>query len=128
MPTILIVEDDADLARSFIDLLRPLKANVIVARDGAEALELLATMKVDCVILDLFMPRINGWEFLDFRKKSEALTAIRVLVVSAYAGIGLELPADVTVLAKPFGASEFVEAVTGVMHDVPGRADMGLVD
>lgn len=119
MATILIVEDDADLAASFLDLLRPLKATLILANDGQQALDLLAALplQVDLIILDLYMPHVNGWEFLDFRKKSEALMAIPVLVVSAWTEIDLELPYEQLqgLLHKSCAAHQLIGAVQKIL-------------
>lgn len=70
-PMVLIVEDEFDLAKSFMDMLKPLRLNMLWAADGQDAMTLLVGgLKPDLIILDLFMPKVNGWEFLDAMEKN----------------------------------------------------------
>ena len=60
--TILVVDDDADIAR-FVEVnLRSAGYEVSVATDGEEALERAAALRPDLVLLDVMMPRIDGFE------------------------------------------------------------------
>jgi CheY-like chemotaxis protein len=83
---ILIVEDD-DANREFLCAL--LEANgflVATARDGREALEwLFGNPRPSVVLLDLEMPRMNGWEFLQAADGAAALTGIRVIMLTGRA-------------------------------------------
>lgn len=83
---ILIVEDD-DANREF---LRTLLENegflVATARDGREALEWLqGHARPNLVLLDLEMPRMNGWEFLQAADSASILTGIRVVMLTGRA-------------------------------------------
>ncbi|RIK52484.1 hypothetical protein DCC62_32920 [candidate division KSB1 bacterium] len=63
-PVILIVDDDPHLRESVREILEYHKYACREARDGKEALDILSHEKVDAVLLDLQMPRLNGLEVL----------------------------------------------------------------
>jgi len=85
---ILIVEDDRDTREMLSALLAMEGFHAVAAEDGLEALHLLRTVRhrapeVPCLILlDLMMPRMNGWEFIEHHRRLESQTPI--IVVSAY--------------------------------------------
>src|SRR5947208_9289039 len=74
MSTVLIVDDDVDIAR-FIEVnLRMEGFDVVVAHDGQEALEVINVRLPDLALVDVMMPRIDGVE-LTRRLRSDPLTA-----------------------------------------------------
>jgi CheY-like chemotaxis protein len=82
--TILVVDDDAEIRESIADLLRDEGYRAAVAGHGREALERLRDgTRPDLIVLDLMMPVMDGWQFLDERARDPALKAIPVVVVSA---------------------------------------------
>ena len=63
-PCVLIVEDNADARAAFEALLEQKGFGVVTAGDGEEALEVLrAGLKPRLILLDLMMPRKDGWQF-----------------------------------------------------------------
>lgn len=81
---ILIIEDDYDIRETFKQLLELEGYEVMTAANGKEGLETLKRMQRPCVILlDLMMPVMNGWEFLNAQKNDPALADIPVVVVTA---------------------------------------------
>lgn len=81
---VLIVEDDADIRETLRQLLEMEGYEVQVATNGKEGLEALKTIQRPCLILlDLMMPVMNGWEFLQARQDDIFLATIPVVVVSA---------------------------------------------
>ena len=62
MATVLIVEDNRDLADAMAELLRLFRYTVHVARDGSDALSESASSQLDAVILDLGLPNVDGLE------------------------------------------------------------------
>ena len=62
---VLVVEDDESIRRLLIELLAEHALTVDGARDGAEALHLVATRGYDLIVLDLMMPYMTGIDFLD---------------------------------------------------------------
>jgi CheY-like chemotaxis protein len=79
---VLVVNDDARLAHSVVALLADSGYDVRVAYDGLEALNILSYWRVDLVLLDLFMPRCDGWSFLARLSSRPASERPRVLVWS----------------------------------------------
>ncbi|MBV8772689.1 MAG: response regulator [Deltaproteobacteria bacterium] len=90
MGTVLIVEDHSE-TRDFLRLLveqpeRP----VITAGDGQEALERIRSVPTPClIVLDLAMPRMNGWEFLQVKNADPTIAGIPTIVLS---GTPTDLP------------------------------------
>lgn len=84
MMTMLIV-DDLRINREILSLYFKDKFEVLEATNGREALELLMNpeMHVDVMLLDLSMPEMSGKEFLEYRKCSERLSKIPVIIVTA---------------------------------------------
>jgi CheY-like chemotaxis protein len=82
---VLVVEDDADLRGALAAVLEVEGYVVVEAAHGAQALEQLrAAASTFCMILlDLFMPTMNGWAFRAEQMKDPDLAAIPVVVVSA---------------------------------------------
>ena len=68
---LLVVEDDRDLRQAIARLIGNGDTKMIEAESGAQALELLSTRRVDCMILDLGLPDMTGFELLEELKKRE---------------------------------------------------------
>jgi len=86
MAKILIVEDDADLQMALLEGLKEEGYQVRAAPNGLEALaELLSDEeeRPNLILLDLMMPLMNGWQFLDERIHYPGLSNIPVLVLTA---------------------------------------------
>jgi len=79
---ILLVEDDALVARIYRQKLTNADFDVSVAEDGLIALKLLPELKPDVVVLDLFIPKLNGLDVLKFLRQQVELKFIRVVVFS----------------------------------------------
>jgi signal transduction histidine kinase/CheY-like chemotaxis protein len=83
---LILVADDIEENRSFIrDALEGSGLQIIEADDGAEALEITREQHPDLVILDVFMPGMDGFEYLDIIKSTEKLRNIPVIAYSAAA-------------------------------------------
>jgi two-component system, chemotaxis family, chemotaxis protein CheY len=81
---ILIVDDDRDIRESLGEILLHEGYHVELAENGARALELIRRGPTPAlVLLDLMMPVMSGWEFLELAENDLALAEIPVLVVSA---------------------------------------------
>jgi two-component system, cell cycle response regulator len=108
-PRLLVVDDDAD-TREALQLLLDPEYEVITAVDGQEALDTALTKHPDVILLDLNMPRLNGFQVLERLRADPATVDIPVLVVSARGENavkvrGLDLGA-VDYLQKPYSLSE----------------------
>jgi len=99
---VLVVEDEGDLRAVLAEWLETKGYEVSEAGDGLEAVALLeAGLEPDVILLDLTMPRMNGWRFLDWLRAAPRHRDRRVLVASAYAR-DLPLKEANATLAKPF--------------------------
>jgi CheY-like chemotaxis protein len=107
-PRILVVEDDAE-ARSILQTYLELDGwQVETAADGIEALNQLERSLPDVVLLDLSMPRMDGWGVLARRAAEPLWQAVPALVMSAdhvQGEIALDLGAD-GFLGKPFSLAD----------------------
>jgi DNA-binding NarL/FixJ family response regulator len=116
----LLVVDDHDLLRESMRAMLESEPDLLVvgeAKDGQEAIELCRLHRPDLVVMDVRMPRVNGFEAT--RKIKEELCAIRVLIVSAYDDVGfvsdaMRAGAEGYVL-KLAPLKEILEAVRGVL-------------
>jgi CheY-like chemotaxis protein/two-component sensor histidine kinase len=81
--TLLVVEDDPFQRQNIIDVLASLGAHTISVGTGEEALSLLEDHKVDCVVLDLGLPGLTGWQVIDHIRAHKALRAVPVVVYTA---------------------------------------------
>jgi len=81
--TILVVDDDEANRDVLGRRLQRLGYGVIEARDGVEALEVLARDGVDLVLLDVMMPRLDGYGVLEKRREDNALREVPVIMISA---------------------------------------------
>ncbi|MDD5428538.1 MAG: response regulator [Candidatus Omnitrophica bacterium] len=99
---ILIVEDESDL-REFVKM--RLEANdyeVIVASDGKEGFEKASHENPDLILLDLMLPKVDGYWICNLLKNDKRHAAIPIIIVTAKSG------ADSMKLAKDCGADAYV--------------------
>lgn len=82
MAHILVVDDDADLRRCVTAILESEGHTVAEAEDGEQAAAMLDEPLPDLILLDLMMPRMNGWVVLDEIHRRALRDRIRVLIVS----------------------------------------------
>lgn len=115
---VLIVDDEPEMQSMMRLLLAPRGYEVQVASDGFEAGTLLGTFEPGLLILDLRMPRLDGYGVLRFIKKGSDSSRLKILVVSGLAPDKLqeaiETGAD-DVLAKPFMPEDFLAKVAELL-------------
>jgi CheY-like chemotaxis protein len=83
MANILLVDDDPILLKLYKTRLERDKHTVQISPDGEDALNVLTKFKADIIILDLMMPKINGFKFLEKYRQLEAYKNIPVIVFSS---------------------------------------------
>jgi CheY-like chemotaxis protein len=108
MGTILIVEDDTETRDTLTELLEKDGREIVTASDGQEAFERLSDVPRLCLILlDLAMPRMDGWEFLRRQSADPWIANIPTIVLS-----GSALPAGAKhQLAKPVDVERLLALV-----------------
>ena len=114
-PTVCVVDDDVDIRDILCDVLRFEGYDVLLASDGIEALERLRALDHPCclILLDLMMPRMNGWEFRREQLEDPALASIPVLLLTG-AGGAAKTAEDLNTkgtLQKPVELDSLLEAV-----------------
>ncbi len=110
---VLVVEDDLPIRAMLADLLADAGYAVGEAVDGSEALNYLRQQRPDLIVLDLMLPRISGWQFLERSRTQLEADRIPVLVLSAISGRG-DYPATLGVAAwftKPVDVPRFLSTV-----------------
>jgi DNA-binding response OmpR family regulator len=123
MKTILVVEDERQIAEIARDYLRRAGFAVIVSGDGAEALRLAHERRPDLVVLDLGLPGLDGLE-VTRRLRHEGTIPIIMLTARVEESdrlTGLELGAD-DYISKPFSPRELVARVRAVLRRVESAA------
>jgi CheY-like chemotaxis protein len=88
MAKLLYVEDNEDNVYMLTTRLQRRGFDVIVARDGAEGVELAASERPDLILMDLNLPLIDGWEATRRIKAAAATGGIPVIALSAHAMAG----------------------------------------
>jgi phosphate regulon transcriptional regulator PhoB len=122
-PTILVVEDEADIRKLVQYNLAQERYKVIEAEDGEQALKVLQRVRPNLVILDLMLPGMSGLEVCKLLRERQETAQLPILMLTAKAGeadkvVGLEMGAD-DYLAKPFSPREMVARVRAILR----RAD-----
>ncbi|HEX7839613.1 MAG TPA: response regulator [Kofleriaceae bacterium] len=114
---VLIVDDDPDLLEVMSFVIEDEGLAVATARNGEQALALLRAGKLPrLVLLDLMMPVMSGWEFLDEVAKDPSLKAIPVVVLTA--AECAQVPGMTEVLRKPMDLTALLRVV---QHHLGGR-------
>ena len=116
---ILVVEDDAGLRETLAEVLADDGHEVRVAEDGEAALEALHEWVPELIVLDLMMPRMNGYAFRQAQRELSGMVATKVLLLSAANGVAAaaqQIHADAW-LVKPFGLHEVLESVKGLLSE-----------
>ncbi len=105
---ILVIDDDLDILESTSMLLKSAGYVVRTATDGKAALDLLRDGTTpSLILLDMMMPGMNGWQFLDELHREPSLAAIPVIIVSGgfYRDREIESLGVAGYLRKPFDVS-----------------------
>jgi CheY-like chemotaxis protein len=97
----LVLEDDEDVASSINDMVEERGYRAICVANGREALTVLEDERPALMLVDLFMPVMNGAEFLKVIKGSPLLADIPRVIVTAANDPMISVKEDVTVLYKP---------------------------
>ena len=119
-PRVLIVEDEPNIVLSLEILLRRAGYETASTGDGEEAMELIRRTRPDVVLLDIMLPKQNGYEVCRSVKSEPTLSSIPIIMLTAKGQEveilkGLELGAS-AYIAKPFGNAEVLEAVRAALE------------
>ena len=118
--SILVVDDDPDVARFLEACLRAAGYIVSLASNGEEALERALELRPDLVLLDVMMPKVHGFEVAERLRRDPRTVTSSIIMLSAKAlssdkVLGLSAGADDYII-KPFDATELLARVTGTLR------------
>jgi DNA-binding response OmpR family regulator len=115
--SILLVEDDQDLAEIIAFTLRRAEYDVITTYDGFSALRLIKAKSPTLIVLDVNLPRIDGWGVLQQIRTTSTTPVIMLTACGEDADVvkGLKLGAD-DYVTKPFSPSQLVARVEAVLR------------
>lgn len=110
--SVLIIEDDEDLRQSMRDVLEIQGYQAYCVSDGKEAIDRLNALEVlPCVILlDMMMPGMNGWQFLDYQRNTSKYSSIPVIVCSALSATAKTLK-PAAIVPKPVELKKLLQTV-----------------
>ncbi|MCP4680570.1 MAG: response regulator [Deltaproteobacteria bacterium] len=102
-PLLLIADDDPELTGILLKRLQSIECDIITATDGEKALEQVHEQRPDVVILDVMMPRKNGWEVCKAIRQDPETVRTGVIMLT---GIGSSLNEMTSPL---YGADEYLD-------------------
>src|SRR5689334_79576 len=106
--SVLVVEDNDDIREAIGELLETEGYEIALAEDGERALDLLAELpRPSLLLVDLIMPRLDGWQLVNLLPRDDRLATIPVVVISAAANpttvpqhLTLKKPIDLEILLQ----------------------------
>ncbi len=116
---ILLVDDEPTIVKTIQKRLEAEGFEVLVAMEGPEALEKARVEKPDLIVLDLMLPKMDGYKVCDLLKKDTRYSKIPIVMFTARTQeadvkLGLECGAD-AYLKKPFNSEELLEKIKGLL-------------
>jgi twitching motility two-component system response regulator PilH len=120
MSTVLVVEDSLPQREMITELLRGIGLTVTVASDGMEALEQMQSQRPDMVVLDIVMPRMNGYELCRRIKADPSTQNVPVVMCSSKGEEfdrywGMKQGAD-AYITKPFRPADMISTVKQLLR------------
>jgi CheY-like chemotaxis protein len=114
--TVMVVDDERDVRDSLCEILLDAGYTPISAEHGADALAQLRRIPPpDAIVLDLFMPEMNGWRFAEQLRQRDELAKVPVIVVTAAGPYwGTPVPKE-RVLRKPFQRAHLLRLLEQVV-------------
>ena len=121
MREVLVVEDSLTQRQIISDLLQNIGLKVTIARDGVEALEHLEKFSPDLIVLDIVMPRMNGYEVCRRLKSDPKTKDVPVILCSSKGEQfdrywGMKQGADAYVV-KPFQPRELLATIRNLLRN-----------
>jgi len=122
MKTILFIEDESALQKTFGEVLKQEGYEMISALDGEIGLRLAEAKKPDLILLDLILPKIHGFDVLKKLKQAEGTKHISVIVLTNLEGMrdvdmALELGATTYLIKAQYSLEEVVEKIKKAIGD-----------
>lgn len=122
---VLIVDDDGPIRNLVRQIMKRIGLEGVEARDGAEAVELLREgAEPRLMVLDLMMPKMNGWQVLEFMNREGKIARIPVIVLTAVGSQRTDSLPDLgvrAVLNKPFEIQDLIATAKRILDQPAGN-------
>lgn len=115
--TILLADDEQFILVAYKDGLEHAGYNVLLAEDGEQALEQMRTAQPDLVLLDIIMPKLNGFEVLQAAKADPAIASIPIAMFTNLSQLNDEQE------ARNSGAVDFIVKADVSLNDLLARIE-----
>ncbi|NMM29290.1 MAG: response regulator [Glaciimonas sp.] len=118
---ILIADDEPNIVISLEFLMQQSGYEVATARDGADAMQKIASFSPDLVLLDIMLPKLNGFEVCQRVRENSQWDRIKIVILSAKGreievSKGIALGAD-AYITKPFSTKDLIVQVQRLLQD-----------
>ena len=124
-PYVLVVDDDPDILDSLVTVLESLPIRLKTAQDGRQCLDLVEEEIPDLLILDLLMPRLDGWAVIKELRSSPKYAALSIMVLTTVIEdasrrryeleTGLEMDVQ-DYIEKPVAPADLIKRVTALLE------------
>ncbi len=113
---ILVIEDDMDIAELVKLVLETESYTVESVLDPLEAIDKAKSYKPDAILLDLLMPKLNGWEIFKQLRKDKEFDDVPIAILTAKSEeidtmVGLHVMNADGYITKPFGKQELIDKI-----------------
>ena len=110
---ILLVEDDRDIREILAETLEEEGFDVVTAENGRMALDEIrgTSSSPSAILLDLMMPVMDGYAFLEERRRDPALASIPVAIITAGDRVDMERIGGIPILAKPIDVPQLIRVL-----------------
>jgi len=111
---VLVIDDDLPIRGMLAAALRQHGFQVLLAGDGGEGQRAVTIHHPDVILLDLAMPGVNGWDFLQRLQETGHLGRIPVVVISAHLGVQPQALLQMgvsAILPKPFNLPDLMDLI-----------------
>lgn len=116
MSRVLLVEDDPLITEMIADELLERGYHVETAANGADALARVAAQRPDAIVLDLMLPVVHGWDFVEHYREHTSGETVPIVVVSAAGAVtrSMEQLGVKAFVPKPFTVEELLARLTEI--------------
>jgi two-component system, chemotaxis family, chemotaxis protein CheY len=112
----LLVEDDYDTVNAVVAVLERVGVAVVTAANGEEAIRQLdGGLRPQLMLIDLMLPKVSGWDLLQFLREQPELSQIPTVVITGFPRETLRVTADV-VLHKPVDYDRLISTVRSLIE------------
>ena len=123
---VLIVEDRPDLARMTMLVLKQSRFEADVAHTGQQAMEYIKTRRPDVMLLDIEMPRIDGFELATYMRNSDELKDTPIIMITSRSGDKHRRRAEQIgvnkFMTKPYQDQDLLQQLYAIMRNKPASA------